>query len=216
MIGLVVSLSFKPTRELDIRSHITTPCRPIDLWNGILPALGDRTIQASPGCTRPLTILLAEDNDGNQKVAVRILKSTITMWLAENGLQAVTEVEQHRYDVILMDVQIPIMGGLEATGKIRQYEKVKVLPHIPILALTAHAMLGDREKCIQAGIDDYLSKPLNSNNMIQKILKFSQWTSSPYQMLHLKWELRANSWRSRHRMLALRPWNRFATRLLVW
>lgn len=73
-----------------------------------------------------------------------------------------------------MDVQIPIMGGLEATGKIRQYEKVKVLPHIPILALTAHAMLGDREKCIQAGIDDYLSKPLNSNNMIQKILKFSQ------------------------------------------
>lgn len=175
MIGPVVSLSFKPTRELDIRSYITTPCRPIDLWNGILPALGDRTIHASLEYTRPLTILLAEDNDVNQKVAVRILeKYNHNVTVVANGLQAVTEIEQHRYDVILMDVQMPVMDGLEATGKIRQYEKVNSLPHTPIVALTAHAMLGDRDKCIQAGMDDYLSKPLNSNLMIRTILKFSQ------------------------------------------
>ncbi|KAJ5240451.1 CheY-like superfamily [Penicillium citrinum] len=175
MIGPVVSLSFKPTRELDIRSYITTPCRPIDLWNGILPTLGDRTIHTSLEYTRPLTILLAEDNDVNQKVAVRILKKyNHNVTVVANGLQAVTEIEKHRDDVILMDVQMPVRDGLEATGKIRQYEKVNSLSHTPIVALTAHAMLGDRDKCIQAGMDDYLSKPLNSNLMIRTILKISQ------------------------------------------
>jgi osomolarity two-component system sensor histidine kinase NIK1 len=72
-----------------------------------------------------------------------------------------------------MDVQMPIMDGLQATGKIRQYEEVNSLPRTPIVALTAHAMLGDRDKCIQAGMDDYLSKPLNSKMMMRTILKCS-------------------------------------------
>lgn len=174
MVGPVVSLSFKTARELAITSYITTPCRHIDLWNGILPALGDRTIQASSEFTRSLAILLAEDNDVNQKIAVRFLrKYKHNVTVVENGLQAVAEIEQHGYDVILMDVQMPIMDGLEATGKIRQYEKVNHLPRTPIVALTAHAMLGDRDKCIQAGMDDYLSKPLDQNIMAQTILKCS-------------------------------------------
>lgn len=174
MIGPVISLSLKSARELAITSYITTPCRSVDLWNGILPALGDRTNHTPSKCPRFLEILMAEDNDVNQKVAVRILeKYNHKVTVVENGLQAVTEIEQRQYDVILMDVQMPIMDGFQATGKIRQYEKVNSLPRTPIVALTAHAMLGDRDKCIQAGMDDYLSKPLNSKMMMQTILKCS-------------------------------------------
>ena len=93
------------------------------------------------------------------------------MTVVENGLQAVKEIKRHRYDVILMDIQMPVMGGFEATNKIRTYEKFNSLPRTPIIALTAHAMMGDRDKCLSAGMDDYLSKPLNGNIMMQTILK---------------------------------------------
>jgi osomolarity two-component system sensor histidine kinase NIK1 len=169
-----VSLALRAAGELGIASYITVPCRPIDLWNGILPALGNRATQTPSGYTRSLSILLAEDNDVNQKVAVRILeKFNHNVTVVENGLQAVKEVKHHRYDVVLMDVQMPVMGGFEATGNIRQYEKMNGHPRTPIIALTAHAMLGDRDKCIQAGMDDYLSKPLDSSRMMQTILKCS-------------------------------------------
>lgn len=169
-----VSLALRAAGELGIASYITVPCRPIDLWNGILPALGNRATRTPSGYTRSLAILLAEDNDVNQKVAVRILeKFNHNVTVVENGLQAVKEVKHHRYDVVLMDVQMPVMGGFEATGNIRQYEKMNGLPRTPIIALTAHAMLGDRDKCIQAGMDDYLSKPLDSSRMMQTILKCS-------------------------------------------
>lgn len=167
-----ISILLKSAGELGIASYVTTPCRSIDLWNGILPALGNRASRISSGLTRSLAILLAEDNDVNQKVAVRILqKDNHNVTVVENGLQAVKEVKRHRYDVILMDIQMPVMGGFEATSKIRLYEKVNTLPRTPIIALTAHAMMGDRDKCLSAGMDDYLSKPLNGNIMMQTILK---------------------------------------------
>ncbi|KAJ5485598.1 Histidine protein kinase NIK1 [Penicillium diatomitis] len=169
-----VTLLLKSAGELGISSYATTKAgtRPIDFWSGILPALGNRRNRISEGISRSLAILLAEDNDVNQKVAVRILqKCNHNVTVVENGLQAVKEAQQHRYDVILMDVSMPVMGGFEATVKIRQHEKFNCLPRTPIVALTAHAMLGDRDKCIQAGMDDYLSKPLNSNMMMQTILK---------------------------------------------
>lgn len=174
LMAPVVSLTVKSTGELGLTSYATVPCRPVDLWNAVLPALGNRSNHAPAGCTRPLAILLAEDNDVNQKVAVRILeKYKHNVTVVENGQQAVRESKQNRYDMILMDVQMPIMGGFEATGRIRQYEKVNDLPRTPIIALTAHAMLGDRDKCIAAGMDDYLSKPLDSNRMMQMIQKCS-------------------------------------------
>lgn len=167
-----ISLLLKSAGELGITSYITTPCRLIDLWNGILPALGNRANRISSGFTRSLAILLAEDNDVNQKVAVRILeKDNHNVTVVENGLQAVKEVKRHRYDVILMDIQMPVMGGFEATSKIRLDEKLNDLPRTPIIALTAHAMMGDRDKCLSAGMDDYLSKPLNASIMMQTILK---------------------------------------------
>lgn len=174
LMAPVVSLTIKSAGELGLTSYATTPCRPVDLWNGILPALGNRSNNAPAGSTRSLAILLAEDNDVNQKVAVRILeKYNHNVTVVENGLQAVNESQAHRYDVILMDVQMPVMGGFEATGKIRQYEKANDLPRTPIVALTAHAMLGDRDRCIAAGMDDYLSKPLDSTRMMQAIQKCS-------------------------------------------
>lgn len=174
LMAPVVSLTIKSASELGLTSYITTPCRLVDLWHGILPALGNRSNNTPSGVTRSLAILLAEDNDVNQKVAVRILeKFNHNVTVVENGLQAVKKVKQHRYDVILMDVQMPVMGGFEATTNIRQYEKVNDLPRTPIVALTAHAMLGDRDKCIAAGMDDYLSKPLDSNRMMSTIQKCS-------------------------------------------
>jgi osomolarity two-component system sensor histidine kinase NIK1 len=91
--------------------------------------------------------------------------------VVSNGLAALEAIKKRRYDVILMDVQMPVMGGFEATGRIREYEKQHGLSRTPIIALTAHAMLGDREKCIQAQMDEYLAKPLKQNQMMQTILK---------------------------------------------
>ena len=108
----------------------------------------------------------------NQQLAMKILqKHNHNVFVVGNGLEAVEAVKKRRYDVILMDVQMPVMGGFEATGKIREYERESGLQRTPIIALTAHAMLGDREKCIQAQMDEYLSKPLKQNQMMQTILK---------------------------------------------
>ncbi|KKZ61144.1 hypothetical protein EMCG_04245 [[Emmonsia] crescens] len=168
----VVSVSLKSALDLGITSYMTTPCQPIDLGNCMLPALEGRSTPITTDHTRSFDILLAEDNDVNQRVAVKILeKCNHGVTVVSNGLQAVEAIKKRRYDVILMDVQMPVMGGFEATGKIREYEKNHGLSRTPIIALTAHAMLGDREKCIQAQMDEYLAKPLKQNQMIQTILK---------------------------------------------
>lgn len=113
---------------------------------------------------RTLYILLAEDNPVNQKVAQRILeKMGHSVALAQNGHEAVALATQQQFDVILMDVQMPEMDGYEATEKIRHWER-SVSPErtrVPIVALTAHAMSGDRGQCLLAGMDDYLSKPIH-------------------------------------------------------
>ncbi|RAH40329.1 putative two-component osmosensing histidine kinase (Bos1) [Aspergillus brunneoviolaceus CBS 621.78] len=168
----LVCVSLKSALDLGISSYMTTPCQPIDLGNGMLPALEGRSTPITTDHSRSFDILLAEDNDVNQKLAVKILeKHNHNVSVVSNGLEAVEAVKQRRYDVILMDVQMPVMGGFEATGKIREYERESGLSRTPIIALTAHAMLGDREKCIQAQMDEYLSKPLKQNQMMQTILK---------------------------------------------
>jgi osomolarity two-component system sensor histidine kinase NIK1 len=168
----LVCVSLKSALDLGVSSYMTTPCQPIDLGNGMLPALEGRSTPITTDHSRSFDILLAEDNDVNQKLAVKILeKHNHNVSVVSNGLEAVEAVKARRYDVILMDVQMPVMGGFEATGKIREYERESGLSRTPIIALTAHAMLGDREKCIQAQMDEYLSKPLKQNQMIQTILK---------------------------------------------
>ena len=172
MLAPTISVSFKTALENGIASYMTTPCLTIDLGNALIPALEGRAAPISADHSRTFDILLAEDNAVNQKLAVKILtKHNHQVTVANNGLEALEAIKKKRFDVVLMDVQMPVMGGFEATAKIREYELQHELARSPIIALTAHAMLGDREKCIQAQMDEYLSKPLKPNQLIQTILK---------------------------------------------
>jgi CheY-like chemotaxis protein len=109
---------------------------------------------------RPLRILLAEDNPINQRLAIRLLeKKGHHVTLAENGQKALIKVRTETFDAVLMDVQMPDMDGLEATRAIRRFEAQNG-GHIPIIALTAHAMQEDQQRCLHAGMDYYMSKPI--------------------------------------------------------
>ena len=172
LLAPVVSVSMKAALDLGVASYMTTPCNLIDLANGMLPALEGRQTHPISDASKSFNILLAEDNDVNQRLAVKILeKYNHGVTVANNGQEALNEVKKKRYDVILMDVQMPIMGGFEATKEIRDWEREQGLNRTPIIALTAHAMMGDREKCIQAQMDEYLTKPLKTTDMMQTILK---------------------------------------------
>ncbi|KAM5357693.1 hypothetical protein ACJZ2D_016008 [Fusarium nematophilum] len=172
LVAPTVLVSLKSCLDLGITSCMTTPCKLIDLGNGMIPALENRATPSLADNTRSFEILLAEDNTVNQRLAVKILeKYHHVVTVVGNGWEAVEAVKGKNFDVILMDVQMPIMGGFEATGKIREYERGIGSHRTPIIALTAHAMMGDREKCIQAQMDEYLSKPLQQNHLIQTILK---------------------------------------------
>jgi CheY-like chemotaxis protein len=116
-----------------------------------------------------MCILLAEDNLTNQKVALRILeKIGYPAEAVANGKEVLAALERNSYDLILMDVQMPEMDGFESTAAIRRKEK-ETGHHIPIIAMTAHAMKGDRERCFKAGMDDYISKPVQPKELIAVI-----------------------------------------------
>ena len=112
---------------------------------------------------------MAEDNPVNQRLVSRLLeKRGHSVVTAGNGLKALEALEDQAFDVILMDVQMPAMGGLEATRAIRRRERDQPCPsgsHIPIVAMTASAMKGDRERCLAAGMDGYVSKPIRHNEI---------------------------------------------------
>lgn len=172
LLAPVVSVSMKFALDHGIASYMTTPCSLYDLGNGMIPALEGRQSVLNSDHSKSFDILLAEDNEVNQRLAKKILeKYNHGVTVANNGLEALEAVERRAYEVILMDVQMPVMGGFEATQKIREYERSKGRVRTPIIALTAHAMMGDREKCIQADMDEYLTKPLKQNQMMQTILK---------------------------------------------
>jgi CheY-like chemotaxis protein len=120
-----------------------------------LPSRPGTGVKSSPG--RSLSILLAEDNIMSKKITLQILKKIgYVADVASNGLEVLAALEHHPYDVVLMDIQMPKMDGIEATKKIRER-----WPNGPkIVAITAHALQGDREKCLAAGMDDFISKPV--------------------------------------------------------
>lgn len=121
---------------------------------------------------KDIKLLLVEDNIINQKITLLTLKPLVSsIDTASNGKEALDKFGSNSYDLILMDIQMPVMSGLIAAEKIRALE-ASTNTHVPIIAITANAMLGDREKCISAGIDDYISKPFQPSALIEKIRKF--------------------------------------------
>jgi CheY-like chemotaxis protein/HPt (histidine-containing phosphotransfer) domain-containing protein len=145
-------------RAAGITLYLMKPAKQSELLDAITRVL----VGAAPPQTRlrPLDILLAEDNVVNQKLAVTVLeKDGHRVTVAGNGRVALDLSARHRYDVILMDLQMPEMGGLEATAAVRARE-AGTGHHQPIVAMTAHAMKGDAERCLAAGMDGYVSKPV--------------------------------------------------------
>jgi CheY-like chemotaxis protein/HPt (histidine-containing phosphotransfer) domain-containing protein len=149
--------------------YLSKPVRKRELLAALLAALGQA---ASPSSVlpqierraqpRPLRVLLAEDNRVNQTVATRLLeKMGYTVVVADNGHAALLLLATQPFDLVLMDIQMPEMDGLTATRRIRESERSTPY-HVPIVAMTAHAMKGDREICIEAGMDEYVSKPIHS------------------------------------------------------
>jgi CheY-like chemotaxis protein/HPt (histidine-containing phosphotransfer) domain-containing protein len=165
-------------RQLGIETYLTKPIKQSDLLDAILNALNlafhhddhhEPPIQPPHAATRALRILLAEDNAVNQMLAVRLLeKRGHTVIVVGDGKQAVAAAENDRFDAILMDVQMPQLNGFEATAAIRAREAASG-GHLPIIAMTAHAMKGDREKCLAAGMDGYVCKPVQAAELYQAI-----------------------------------------------
>lgn len=122
---------------------------------------------------RSLDILLVEDHPVNQRLAVSLLeKWGHRVTVSGDGQQAVAQVTTRSFDLVLMDMQMPVMGGIEATHLIRQHEHVNGLPRLPIIAMTAAAMKGDRESCLEAGMDDYISKPIKAKVLLEKLMLY--------------------------------------------
>ncbi len=170
--------------DLKVSAVITKPVQPSDLLDAIIKAIvqpegqpESATQISEPLSDRPqqaLKILVAEDTPFNQKFISRLLdKWGHTAEIVGNGQKAVAAVAKGSYDIILMDVQMPEMDGFEATAKIRELEE-NTGAHTPIIAMTAHAMKGDRERCLEAGMDDYVPKPISSEalaNAIRSLVK---------------------------------------------
>ncbi len=157
-------------RELGISAYLLKPFAQSDLFDGIMNVLGLNAVEAATLVTRhtlrqnrrSLNILLAEDNKINQTLATRLLqKFGHTVEVAPNGLLAIAQWQSGHYDLILMDVDMPELNGYGATAQIRLHER-STGQHIPIIGLTAHALPGSREECLAAGMDGYMSKPIDS------------------------------------------------------
>ncbi|MCI0358437.1 MAG: response regulator [Planctomycetaceae bacterium] len=160
--------------QLGIAQRLMKPIKQSELLDAIVTALGvvprdgeaAEAAAAAPSTTRPLRILLAEDSIVNQRLAVGLLeRHGHRVTVANNGREACDRLEGDAFDVVLMDVQMPELDGLSATRRIRQRE-MRGGGHVPIIAMTAHALKGDRERCLESGMDEYVSKPIRERQLL--------------------------------------------------
>jgi PAS domain S-box-containing protein len=165
-------------REAGVAAYLSKPVKRSELLGCIMSVLGKQTQPGIPAplVTRhslresPLRILLAEDSLVNQRLAVRLLeREGHAVTVVNNGLEAVKALESQEFDVVFMDVQMPVMDGFEATAAIRESEKQRG-KRVRIIALTAHAMGGYREQCLSAGMDGYLTKPIRPEELYHSLV----------------------------------------------
>jgi signal transduction histidine kinase/CheY-like chemotaxis protein/integral membrane sensor domain MASE1 len=179
------------SKRLGAAGYLLKPIRQSELREALARALGAPEADTSPLPVVPrsarerskpspaLNILLVEDNLVNQRVATRLLeKRGHCVAIAENGQEALRMLEKESYDLVLMDVQMPVMDGLEATAKLRESEK-NGDKHLPVVALTARAMKGDVELCLSAGMDDYLVKPIRVPDLEEILAKYARTLRQP-------------------------------------
>jgi CheY-like chemotaxis protein/anti-sigma regulatory factor (Ser/Thr protein kinase) len=169
-------------RQLGIARHLIKPVVQSELLDSILHALRHEFVEESlpsgpsgppPTATPVLRILLAEDGLVNQRVATGLLKKYgHLVVVANNGREAVEALDKQAFDGVLMDVQMPELDGFEATAAIREQEQ-RTGRHIPIIAMTASAMKGDRERCLAAGMDGYISKPIDPEQLYKAVAAFA-------------------------------------------
>ena len=165
-------------REMRLAGYLTKPLKQSELFETIAAALGEpdqggegpAPADATAPCPpRKLRVLLAEDNPVNQRLVVKLMeKRGHTVVVTGNGKEAIAALEGGQFHAVLMDVQMPEMGGFEAAKLIREREKSTGV-HMPIIAMTAHALKGDRERCLEAGMDGYVSKPIQSRLLFEAI-----------------------------------------------
>ncbi len=164
--------------DLQVAAHLTKPVKQSDLLDAIAATMGGavfhredpvETLAEAEARLPRLRILLTEDSQINQRLVLGLLeRQRHHVVVANNGQEALERLASSSFDIVLMDVQMPIMDGLEATRSIRKLEKQQG-GHIPIIAMTAHAMKGDRERCLAAGMDQYLSKPIRARQLVDML-----------------------------------------------
>ncbi len=164
--------------QLRVAAYLLKPVKPSELFDALILALGVSTAEEEPGnaasqapppARRPLKVLLAEDSLVNQKLVRALLERRgHQVVVANSGREAVTAFLAEPFDLILMDIQMPEMDGLEASMAIRRAERHRK-SHTPIVAMTAHVLQGDRERCLEAGMDEYLSKPVRTRQLFETI-----------------------------------------------
>ncbi len=164
-------------KKAGVESLLIKPVKQSALFDSIMEIFGyEKSVSHRPSdgfkdqeALTNVKILLVEDSPVNQRVAMSILKTAnIVPDIAENGAKAFEMIKKKHYDAVLMDIQMPVMDGLEATRKIRNELN---LPNLPIVAMTAHAMYGDREKCFAAGMNDYVAKPIDRQELFTALRK---------------------------------------------
>jgi CheY-like chemotaxis protein/HPt (histidine-containing phosphotransfer) domain-containing protein len=173
----------KRLESFGFSAYLTKPVRQSQLYDCLATVVG-RAVAVAPSSRstlitrhtlnearrRSVRILLAEDNPTNQEVALRVLeKLGYFADAVANGQEALASLEKIPYDIVLMDVQMPVMDGFEATRRIRDPQSKVGNHRVPIIAMTAHAMKGDRERCVEAGMDDYVSKPISPQALAQAV-----------------------------------------------
>jgi CheY-like chemotaxis protein len=168
--GLFNAYLAKPVRQSQLFDTLINLLADAAARRGTVPApvATKSKIDTEMGVRHPLRILVAEDNVVNQKLALRILQQMgYRADLASNGIEAIESVERQPYDVVLMDVQMPEMDGLEASRRITAKWPADARPRI--VAMTANAMQGDREMCLAAGMDDYITKPIRVDQLVEAL-----------------------------------------------